>query len=531
MSNSYQKPNAPWTKTLTPLTTEESDDNKWNLLYNLCFIQTAGYAGDNLELALNHISERVPDLLNLVSKMGSNPLFKTTGLISEFDAASGTPTEGSGTPADTIPHSSSSSSIQTQRLALIHSTFTAMVQEYFKGDTSTSNSMVESFLLNLIHTSHTKCPTLGALYNTLSQILKVLSWFWGSFRFLGTTEKTNLLQFTTNNCLTKFYDHCGPAAGLLKMSVRSHSSSGTNTDQWIALKKALSEQCVSGAALAPRPSLVTTPSFSMHANPAMQQQSVPPPPDTPYPGSADLSQEMQAQIEKKVLSLFSSHSSAGSPSSRDHKKQRDRSPSPRRSRDRDRDRDRDRYRQRSPPSRPRDGHRSKSRPLCRDFGRGHCTYGNKCRFEHSNQSTNTPTSDKYCFQYRKHGTCRYGSNCNYSHSSQPSANNSSPDKKNDKAANKQIKALTAHINTLVSSATEQQKQLASLSAFAESQKAAAAKAARDAEIRQQAFVFYQQQLASQLQPSGSSSSGQSVPLALTDNSSTIPLLGFIPPKN
>lgn len=539
MANGYQRPSAPWVNALTPLTQEDSDDNKWNLLYGLSFISASGYTGLNLEQSLNYISSQVPDLLNMVSTMVSDPVFKAAPLLTAFnnDGENGTP--------ETQSYSASSSSTEITRAALIHRTLTSMVREYFKGNDSTSNSLIESFLQDRIHTSHVGCSTLGALYNALSRILNVLSWFWRSPRCLSEAERNNLLQFSANTCLTKFYDHCSSNTGFLKMSARSHMSGNTdNMSQWVALKKALSEMQAEKFPLSSRSSLIFTPSpaATMHVNPVSQLQGIPPPPEVPPPSSAALSPEVQKQIQEQVLSLFSSQtatsSQGSSVSTRAHSRQRDRSPSPRRSRDRDRDRDSSRdYRRRSPP-RSRNTYRSKSKEQCRDYGRGRCTYGNSCRFEHSisRQSNTTPASEKRCFQYDRNGTCRFGSNCNYSHSSQPRESNSS--NKTALNTNKQIQALTAHVNTLVSSATEQKKQLASLSAYAAAQKAVADKAARDAEIRQQAYAFYQQHaqaFASQptqrsvvSQPTALSISGQSALPALTDQSPNIPLLNYIP---
>eukprot|EP00913_Durusdinium_trenchii_P019102 g17952.t1 len=59
---------------------------------------------------------------------------------------------------------------------------------------------------------------------------------------------------------------------------------------------------------------------------------------------------------------------------------------------------------------------SNGRTLCRDFAKGNCKYGDRCRYSHENGGSPASPSEgtRPCRQFLK-GECKYGERCRYSH--------------------------------------------------------------------------------------------------------------------
>jgi hypothetical protein len=55
-----------------------------------------------------------------------------------------------------------------------------------------------------------------------------------------------------------------------------------------------------------------------------------------------------------------------------------------------------------------------TKPLCREFQKGNCKFGMKCKFQHV-LSSNTSKVIQLCQYFVRTGTCKYGEQCRYSH--------------------------------------------------------------------------------------------------------------------
>ena len=58
--------------------------------------------------------------------------------------------------------------------------------------------------------------------------------------------------------------------------------------------------------------------------------------------------------------------------------------------------------------------KKKKQSVCRDFLRGACQYGPKCKFSHSEDKVAKDLSLKVCHLFKK-GMCRFGNKCLYGH--------------------------------------------------------------------------------------------------------------------
>lgn len=553
-SSAFAKPQAPWVSSLKSITTAETDDNKWHLLYALAYIADAGYDGDTLLLVLNHVCAGVPKLTQMITKMSRDPAFNPKGI--DFSNA--------GSPQETVPHgNSTSSTADAAKFFLVNKTYTSMVKMYFPCSVKVSDTVV-TFLTGLIPVAHTspECVTLQQLHDKLCKILDVLSWVYRDLDSLGTSNSDSCLKKDALLCLNKFFDHCPTTlVGTIKVTLKLNIPKEQSTDnlvRWKHLRQAVSECACGGTPISKVPA---TPSSSpvLHANVLPSSAAVP----TAEPTPNDVT-EYLARMETSNAAFLSnlqsvlSNSTRGSSTSDRTSGSRSRSRSPsrgsssssrvawqspsresHRGRDRDRDYDRDRYsRSRERRSQGSSNYHSGSSrsftPACRDYARGHCRRGQQCRFNHSSANA-TSSETRICRYYQNNEHCPYGSGCRFSHG--PSG--TTPKTAAAPPKNKQLDKLTTNLNSLIASSKEQKAQLAALSAYTSTQKAAAEELSRTEAAEKRALACFQAMLSQQQgyspqKPQGfPPQHGVAFP-AITDNtrsplsSNPFPMLGYNP---
>ena len=549
-SSAFAKPQAPWVNTLVSITPAETASNKWHLLYALAYITDSGYEGENLLLVLNHVCSKAPKCIQLINKMSADSAFNHRGL--DFSG---------GSLESTVPQgqSPSSSSAEIAKFALINKTYISMVKLYFPCSTKVSDAVV-TFLTGLIPVVHTspECTTLLQLHDKLCKVLDTLSWVYRDLQRLGASSSDNCLKKDALHCLNKFFEHCStPLAPTLRLTLKLQTpveQAEDNLARWRQLRKAISE-CKCGETPISKAPTTSTPSPVLHSNAFPDSNTVPS--DSPTPNDIT---EYLARLETSNAAFLSSIKSALSdgtrgPSDRSAEP-RSRSRSPRRSlswrdsdrdrdrdsnRDRDRDRDRDYDRDRYSRSRERRSqnssnyHSGSSRshtPACRDYARGRCKRGRQCRFEHSSAPASS-SEPRICRYYESNTKCPYGTGCRFSHGPSGTTSKGTPVK------NKQLDKLTATLKSVLDSNKEQKDQLAALSAYAATQKAAAEEKARTEAAEKKAFSFFQSMFNRQGYPSQQPQGLPSQqPLAIEDSTRSplshnpFPLLGWNQqPKN